>query len=70
MNPSGTISSDPKRKRKKGDTIYFQKERSNIGTEKHAQNVFHFFEELKNIENRVAWFLAELSKTEKGAKDK
>jgi hypothetical protein len=51
MTPSGTISSDPKRKRKKGDTIYCQKE-------------------LKNIENRVAWFLAELSKTKKGAKDK
>jgi hypothetical protein len=28
----------------------------------------HFFEELKNIENRVAWFLAELSKAEKGVK--
>jgi hypothetical protein len=25
-----------------------------------------FFEELKNIENRVAWFLAELCKAEKG----
>jgi hypothetical protein len=31
---------------------------------------FTFFEDLKNIENRVAWFLAELSKTKKGAKDK
>jgi hypothetical protein len=29
------------------------------------------FEELKNIENRVAWFLAELCKAEKGVqKDK
>jgi hypothetical protein len=25
----------------------------------------HFVEELKNIENRVAWFLAELCKAEK-----
>ncbi len=25
-----------------------------------------FFEELKNIENRVAWFLAEVCKAEKG----
>jgi hypothetical protein len=30
------------------------------------QNVLQFFEELKNIENRVAWFLAELCKAEKG----
>jgi hypothetical protein len=30
--------------------------------------LFTFFEELKNIENRVAWFLAELCKAEKGAK--
>jgi hypothetical protein len=30
-----------------------------------------FLEELKNIENRVAWFLAELCKAEKGVpKDK
>ncbi len=37
----------------------------------HAQNVLHFFEELKNIENWVAWFLAELCKAEKGVqKDK
>jgi hypothetical protein len=27
---------------------------------------FSFFEEMKNIENRVAWFLAELCKAEKG----
>jgi hypothetical protein len=27
-----------------------------------------FFEELKNIENRVAWFLAELCKAKKGVK--
>jgi hypothetical protein len=26
----------------------------------------HFVEELKNIENRVAWFLAELCKADKG----
>jgi hypothetical protein len=33
----------------------------NVGNEEHAQNVLHFiFAELKNIENRVAWFLAEL----------
>jgi hypothetical protein len=33
--------------------------------------VHHPFEELKNIENRVAWFLAELCKAEKGVqKDK
>jgi hypothetical protein len=32
---------------------------------------FSAFEELKNIENRVAWFLAELCKAEKGVqKDK
>jgi hypothetical protein len=30
--------------------------------------LFTFFAELKNIENRVAWFLAELCKAEKGAK--
>jgi hypothetical protein len=31
------------------------------------QNVLHcFFEELKNIENRVAWFLPELCKAENG----
>jgi hypothetical protein len=36
------------------------------------QNVLHlFFEELKNIGNRVAWFLSELCKAEKGvSKDK
>jgi hypothetical protein len=28
----------------------------------------HFFEELKNIENRGAWFLAELYKAEKGVR--
>jgi hypothetical protein len=27
-----------------------------------------FFEELKNIENRVAWFLAELCEAKKGLK--
>jgi hypothetical protein len=32
---------------------------------KHRQNVPFFFEELMNIENRVAWFLAELCKAEK-----
>jgi hypothetical protein len=42
----------------------------NIGNED-QQNDLHFFEELKNIENRVAWFLAELRKAEKGMqKDK
>jgi hypothetical protein len=38
---------------------------------KTSKNVLHFLEELKNIENRVAWFLAELCKTQKGVqKDK
>jgi hypothetical protein len=33
--------------------------------------LFYVFEELKNIENRVAWFLAELCNPEKGVqKDK
>jgi hypothetical protein len=36
-----------------------------------SRTFFNFFEELKNIENRVAWFLAELCKAEKGVqKDK
>jgi hypothetical protein len=30
--------------------------------------LFTLFEELKNIENQVAWFLAELRKARKGAK--
>jgi inosine/xanthosine triphosphate pyrophosphatase family protein len=44
----------------------------NIGNKENAQNVLHFyFEELKNIENRDAWFLAELCKATKGVqKDK
>jgi hypothetical protein len=33
---------------------------------KNNRMFFTFFEELKNIENRVAWFLAELCKAEKG----
>jgi len=38
---------------------------------KNNRMFFTFFEELKNIENRVAWFLAELCKAEKGVqKDK
>jgi hypothetical protein len=38
---------------------------------KTSKNVLHFLEELKNIENRVAWFLAELCKAKKGVqKDK
>jgi protein tyrosine phosphatase (PTP) superfamily phosphohydrolase (DUF442 family) len=38
---------------------------------KTSKNVLHFLEELKHIENRVAWFLAELCKAEKGVqKDK
>jgi hypothetical protein len=42
----------------------------NFGSED-QQSVLHFFEELKNIENRVAWFLAEPCKAEKGVqKDK
>jgi hypothetical protein len=28
-----------------------------------CKNILHFLEELKNMENRVAWFLAELCKT-------
>jgi hypothetical protein len=45
----------------------------NIGNKENAQYVLHFFfwEELKNIENRDAWFLAELCKAKKGVqKDK
>jgi hypothetical protein len=38
----------------------------NIDNKEHAQTVLHFFEELKNIENWAAWFLAELCKAEKG----
>jgi hypothetical protein len=38
----------------------------NIDNKEHAQTVLHFFEELKNIENWGAWFLAELCKAEKG----
>jgi hypothetical protein len=39
----------------------------NIESKEHTQNVFFTsFEELKNIENRVAWFLAELCKAQKG----
>jgi hypothetical protein len=40
--------------------------------QKHLSRIFFtFFEELKNIENRVAWFLAELCKAEKSVqKDK
>jgi len=42
----------------------------NIGNED-QHNDLHFFEELDNIENRVAWFLAELCKAENGVqKDK
>jgi hypothetical protein len=38
---------------------------------KNQQDFLRFFEELKNISNRVAWFAAELCKAEKGvAKDK
>jgi len=33
---------------------------------KNNRMFFTFFEELKNIENRVAWFLAELCKAKKG----
>jgi hypothetical protein len=38
---------------------------------KNSRMLFFFFEELKNIENWVAWFLAELCKAKKGVqKDK
>jgi hypothetical protein len=38
---------------------------------KNNRMFFTFFEELKNIENQGAWFLAELCKAEKGVqKDK
>jgi hypothetical protein len=41
----------------------------NIESKEHTQNVFFTsFEELKNIENRVAWSLAELCKAERCAK--
>jgi hypothetical protein len=44
----------------------------NIGNEDHQERAFFIcFEEPKNIENRVALFLAELCKAEKGVqKDK
>jgi len=43
----------------------------NIGNEDQQRTFFIFFEEPKNIENRVALFLAELCKAEKGVqKDK
>ncbi len=38
---------------------------------KTSKNVLHILEEPKDIENRVAWFLAELCKAQKGVqKDK
>jgi len=37
----------------------------NIGNEGQQNDLHFFFEELKNIENRVAWFLSELCKAEK-----
>jgi hypothetical protein len=43
----------------------------NSGAEETIEWFFNLFEELKNIENRVAWFLAELCKAKKGVqKDK
>jgi hypothetical protein len=44
----------------------FQDDRAEIGNKEHRQNILCFFEELMNIENRVAWFLAGLCKAEKG----
>jgi hypothetical protein len=42
-----------------------------LATKKNRMLTVVIFEELKNIENRVAWFLAELCKAEKGVqKDK
>jgi hypothetical protein len=42
-----------------------------LATKKNSMLTVVIFEELKNIENRVAWFLAELCKAEKGVqKDK
>jgi hypothetical protein len=38
-------------------------------TMKISRTIFTFLEELKNIENRVAWFLAELCKAEKGVQN-
>jgi hypothetical protein len=44
----------------------FQDDHAEIGNKEHRQNILCFFEELMNIENRVAWFLADLCKAEKG----
>jgi hypothetical protein len=44
---------------------------SNSGIEEQQNCFFKLFEKLKNIENRVAWFLAELCTAQKGVqKDK
>jgi hypothetical protein len=47
----------------------FQVDHAEIGNIEHRQNILCFFEELMNIENRVAWFLAELCKAEKGVQE-
>jgi hypothetical protein len=47
----------------------FQDDHAEIGNKEHRQNILCFLEELMNIENRVAWFLAELCKAEKGVQE-
>jgi hypothetical protein len=34
-----------------------------------CKNILHFLEELKNMENRLAWFLAELCKAKEGVQN-
>jgi hypothetical protein len=41
----------------------------NIGNEENSRELSSSFEELKNTGNRVAWFLAELCKAEKGVQN-
>jgi hypothetical protein len=45
----------------------FTKEQRNYSTAFFSKSFF--FEELKNVENRVAWFLVELCKAEKGVQN-
>jgi hypothetical protein len=51
--------------------LQFKTGARNIGNEENSRELSSSFEELKNTGNRVAWFLAELCKAEKGVqKDK
>jgi hypothetical protein len=42
--------------------------RKTLATKNMHKMHFEFFEELKNIENRVAWFLAKLCEAKKGVR--